>query len=509
VSVRNPASFAIAASIVLGGGAPARAGEPGDAEMGDGLALVEPGAGQPIPAVTCADGETLWGMDVSKWQGDIDWNAVKGDGIVYAFIRVSHGVNTLDEYFESNWQAAHDVGVYAGVYQYFEPGQDPIVQADILLERMGPLGPTDLPPVIDVESHGGLPPAEVASAIGQWIAHVEGALGVQPIIYTGRYFWQDYVQTAEFADYPLWIAHYTDGCPNIPDVWQNWVFHQYSSTGSVAGIAGDVDMNDFNGGLAELMGLFAVPPLCGDGMCTGAEDADACPADCPPCGVVDPLGGTIDDGDACYGWFGPPEYWRTEAVGEGGSLRWTAVTDFAEPSNFAIVSLHFAEAGRYRVEANLVPEFAKSTQAVYEVVHGGATELVPVDQSASAGWISLGDFDFAQGGGQRVRLDDNTGEPNALSIPLCFDAIRVTRLDPPEGGDSSSSGDGEPEPDPDPEGTSGESGSDEGVTDALPGTGGAQDDAGCGCRGRGAAPAGLILPAWGAAAAVRRRRARR
>src|SRR5690349_10481027 len=70
----------------------------------------------------CADGETLPGIDVSKWQGAIDWQAVADSGIVYTIIRVSHGVNTLDEYFDANWEQSRAVGIHAGVYQFFEPG---------------------------------------------------------------------------------------------------------------------------------------------------------------------------------------------------------------------------------------------------------------------------------------------------------------------------------------------------------------------------------------------------
>ena len=302
----------------------------------------------------CADGTTLPGVDVSKWQGAIDWNAVAGAGIVYAFMRVSHGVNTLDEYFDDNWAQARAAGIKAGVYQYFEPGQDVIAQADILLDRMGPLGPDDLPPVLDVESTTGLGPAAVAAAVGQWMDHVEAAIGAKPIIYTGRYFWQDNVASAEFSDYPLWIAHYTTGCPNLPSQWSDWVFHQYTSTGSVAGISGNVDRDNFNGDLAGLLSFGVGPSECGDGMCTGDETPDSCGGDCPPCGVIDPLGGTIDDGDGCYGLYGPAEYWRHETVGEGGDLAWTAVTSEASASNYARVELFFAEAGRYSIEAHLV-----------------------------------------------------------------------------------------------------------------------------------------------------------
>lgn len=432
----------------------------------------------PFAATTCPAGTTLPGIDVSKWQGDIDWNAVADAGIVYAIVRATHGINTIDEWFDSNWNDSRAAGIYAGVYQYFEPGQDPIAQADIMLEMMGALGAEDLPPVIDVESHGDLPPAEVANAVGQWITHVEAATGVKPIIYTGRYFWQDYVQSPAFADYPLWIAHYTDGCPNIPDQWTDWRFHQYTSTGTVAGVAGDVDRNDFNGDLAALSGLFAAPAQCGDAVCSGDENPDVCAEDCPPCGTIAAAGSDIDDGDACLGFAGPPEYWRQVAEGEQGDSVWTAVTAFDAPSNFAVASLHFAEAGRYSIDAHLVGAYAQSKLARYAVTHGEGTSDVVIDQAlqteSGSGWVSLGEFQFVVGSaGQQIRIDDNTGENAGGEVRISIDAFRLTRLDAPDGmGEpTTSGGDDDPDPTSDSEGPSG-------TSDGEPTQGGDDDDDG-------------------------------
>ncbi len=473
----------------------------------------------PSAATTCPDGQTLPGIDVSKWQGDIDWNAVAGDGIVYAIVRATHGVNTIDEWFDSNWNESRAAGLYVGVYQYFEPGQDPIAQADLMLEMMGPLGPEDLPPVIDVESHGDLPPAEVASAVAQWITHVEAQTGIKPIIYTGRYFWQDYVQSPAFADYPLWIAHYTDACPNIPDQWSDWAFHQYTDSGSVAGVPGNVDRNDFNGDLAALAGLFAAPAECGDALCSGDENADACAVDCPPCGTIAAAGGDLDDGDACFELAGSPEYWRHVTEGEQGDSVWTAVTDFDTPSNYARAELHFAEAGRYQIEAHLVGAYAQSTLASYAVTHTDGTTAVPVDQSTQSGWISLGEFDFSAGGhDQAIRLDDNTGEPTSVEVRLGIDAFRLTRLDLPDaaedtgndssGGQGSDAGDEETSEAPDENGN--ESESDGGFSDedtgVLPPFDG-EAESGCGCATQGGrAPLGLVVIVASSAMRSRRRR---
>jgi lysozyme len=206
--------------------------------------------------LVCAEDEVLEGIDVSYYQGDIDWSAVAGDGVEFAISRVNHG-GFFDPEFDTNWAESRNAGLLRGAYQYFDPGGDPVAQATTLIEALGSLEPGDLPPVIDVESTDGLSPTAISANVATWIDMVEGALGRKPVIYTGSYFWNDNVVSDAFADHPLWIAHYTTGCPNLPTVWPNWAFWQYTSSGSVAGIGGNVDRNLFNGSRLELEDLAA------------------------------------------------------------------------------------------------------------------------------------------------------------------------------------------------------------------------------------------------------------
>ena len=463
------------------------ADRPHGAVMGDGLGFTD--HPDPVGGGICADGETVFGIDVSYYQGDIDWNAVAADGVEYAIVRVSHSTQFFDPQFDTNLAGSRAAGLHTGVYQYFEPDEDPIAQADLLLDALGELQPGDLPPVIDVESTAGLPPAQVASAVRAWIDHVEAELGVPPIIYTGHYFWQDNVASAEFGGYPLWIAWYGVECPgNVPTGWSEWAFHQYCDCGNVAGVSGQVDVNRFNGSLADLAAIGAMP-VCGDGACGGGEDPISCPEDCEPCGMVGADGGTLDNGDACYVLHGNPDYWREEAQGEGGSLVWTNATDNADPSNYAQWELYFEDTGLYDVEVHVVQPFGESTQAAYQVQHAGGEETVVVDQSANDGWVSLGEFMFSADAAHSITLGDNTGEPNDGEVSIVFDAVRLHRLDAPagttSGGGESSGGDASTGEVPDPSGTSGDpmggssgSGGDGGP--ALPPEDG--EAGGCGCR---------------------------
>ena len=379
----------------------------------------------------CADGSTIYGIDVSRFQGSIDWQKVKDSGVVYAYIQISRSVTDLDAKFEYNWRRAKEVGILRGAYQRFQPDQDVALQAQIFLDKLGPYQEGDLPPMLDVEDDGGLTGTQIANRVTQWMDRVEPVVGVTPLIYTGFYFWRDEVASADFSEYPLWIANYGTDCPLVPEKWTTWTIHQYSSTATIPGItANTVDVNKFNGTLAELQAL-AQPPECGDGSCNGEESADSCTMDCAPCQVIDDTdaGRIVDDAGECFTAGGNPMYVRTENAGFGSSLQWTHATDAAAPSNFGRWDLHFAVAGRYRVEAFTPAPFGMSKQAVYQVLHGAETTSVALDQSAVDGWNVIGELDFVAGGhGQYVRVNDNTGEPNASDTKIVFDALRFTLL---------------------------------------------------------------------------------
>ena len=383
----------------------------------------------------CADGTTTFGIDVSRFQGDIDWVKVAGANVKFAYIQISRSLTDIDVKFPYNWKRAKDVGILRGAYQRFQPGQDVIGQAKLFLEKLGPFQKGDLPPLLDVEDANGLTGPQIAAKVQQWIDYVEPRVGVKPIIYTGFYFWRDSVGGADFDDYPLWIANYSATCPLVPPTWTRWAFHQYSSTVTLPGItANTVDVNKFNGTIAELKALGAIPE-CGDMQCNGDETADSCPQDCEPCQMIDGtpgLGaeGIVDDTSACFRAGGDPQYIREESAGYASTLKWTHATDAAIAANYGRWQLHFKEDGRYRVEAYTPAPFNGSKKTVYKVRHGETLTPTPVDQSAVDGWNLVGEFDFVAGGnGQYVRVDDNTGEANATNTQIVFDALRFTRVE--------------------------------------------------------------------------------
>ncbi|MCE9576917.1 MAG: hypothetical protein K8W52_27470 [Deltaproteobacteria bacterium] len=223
-----------------------------DSRAGEGLGD-EGGDTGVLAARVCADGPTTFGVDVSYYNGTIDWAKAKAAGLGFAIIRVSDGTGFKDPKFATYATGARAQGIVRGAYQFFRPAQDVNAQADLMIAAQAQLAADDLPPTIDVEATGNLGPATVAARVTQWVNRVKAATGRTPIVYTGKYFWRDQVGgSTTQSDSALWVAQYTSLCPDIPAPWTRWTFWQYSESGTVAGIPGAVDMDRFNGSLADL-----------------------------------------------------------------------------------------------------------------------------------------------------------------------------------------------------------------------------------------------------------------
>lgn len=211
----------------------------------------EPTAQQASAMTYCPGPNTLEGIDVSIYQGSIDWNAVHASGRAFAIARVSDGMY-LDPTFGTNYAGIRAAGMIRGAYQFFRPTHDAVAQADIVIAAIGALGSGDLAPMLDVEVTDGASPAQMNAAIHAWVDRIQSVTGRHPLIYTGSYFWDGNVGTADFASYPLVLPAYGPVCPRLPAPWDHWDMHQYSGSGSCPGIGGAVDLDVFNGTLAEL-----------------------------------------------------------------------------------------------------------------------------------------------------------------------------------------------------------------------------------------------------------------
>ncbi len=200
---------------------------------------------------------SIRGIDVSDYQSNINWQAVAQGGILFGFVKATEGGTLVSQTFARNWSAMKAVGIQRGAYHFFRPASDVQGQIDLFLKTVK-LEPGDLPAVLDLETTGGLSTGELCDRAAIWLAAVEKATLMRPIIYTYPGFW-DKLGTTRFADYPLWIAHYTSAeQPWTPGGWKSWTFWQYSDTGSTSGIPGNIDVNIFEsvgeGALSQKVG---------------------------------------------------------------------------------------------------------------------------------------------------------------------------------------------------------------------------------------------------------------
>jgi len=201
-------------------------------------------------------GYSVHGIDVSAYQGQIDWPEIARQQVRFAFIKASEGSTLRDPRFARNWREAHAAGVLSGAYHYFQPNRDGGQQARLFMSAVPPQ-PGDLPPVLDVEVPRFHDVAELRQEIGEWLTLVEAHYGVRPILYSNYAFYQRYL-AGHFDDYPLWLAHYEVARPTLPAA--RWLIWQHSDEAYLPGIRGAVDFNVFRGDYAALLALRVPAP---------------------------------------------------------------------------------------------------------------------------------------------------------------------------------------------------------------------------------------------------------
>jgi lysozyme len=198
------------------------------------------------------------GIDVSRYQGVIDWKAVRASGIRFAYIKATESTDYLDPTFNANWVGAKAAGIVRGAYHYFHSDEDAKRQASLFAQTVS-LEPTDLPPALDVETDfGKLSVPQIVKAVFTCLTEVEQHLSRKPLVYTSATIWEPNLLSPSGAvpqwakNYRLWVAHWGVNVPTKPKGWDQWLFWQYDSQGSVNGIDGNVDLDWFNGPLGKL-----------------------------------------------------------------------------------------------------------------------------------------------------------------------------------------------------------------------------------------------------------------
>lgn len=212
------------------------------------------------------------GIDVSHHNGNIDFKKVAADGISFVFMKATQGKSFRSSKFLQFVKDAKAAGLLIGTYHYVDDSAGSVEAAKAeaanfynAIEAAGGIDMFDLPPVMDYESNKkGYSKATITAVAKAFLEEVHRLTGVKPMVYTYPAFIGNF---SGLSGYPLWIARYSNQTPSDASGWTRWEFWQYSdgSAGGylpqgnrkVGGISGAVDLNEFDGTLAQLRAKYS------------------------------------------------------------------------------------------------------------------------------------------------------------------------------------------------------------------------------------------------------------
>ena len=206
--------------------------------------------------VSYPEGYEIHGIDISHYQGEIDWDQLREAMIEkcpvrFIVIKATEGSNNLDASFNENFYQARENGFIRGAYHFWSTKTSPEDQAKYFLKQVH-LDDGDLPPVLDVKKKGNISKGQFKSDVLTWLRIVEKHYKVKPIIYTYYKFKMAYLNDAIFDQYPYWIAHYYVDKVEYKGKWKFW---QHTDCGRLLGIKGYVDFDIYNGSYYDLRKL--------------------------------------------------------------------------------------------------------------------------------------------------------------------------------------------------------------------------------------------------------------
>ena len=214
------------------------------------------------------------GVDVAVYEPNVDWQALRKQEYLFAFIRATSSTSYVDPVFAEHWEGARQAGILRGAYHYLFAGQDAKVQADHFLKTVGS-DKGELPPVVDLEDafNDGVPNRKIIATCKAFLDIIEPAFGRTPIVYSRKTYLDAKVTTFGRApgwagNYDLWLAQYPfefnpASFPNVnmpqqAKGWRDWKFWQYSEKAFLEGVTDEIgrptaiDLNLFRGTKAEL-----------------------------------------------------------------------------------------------------------------------------------------------------------------------------------------------------------------------------------------------------------------
>ena len=242
--------------------------KPGTAYMGVGQEIhqgLRPDGGTSVSPLASTGG--VQGVDVSNWQGSINWTSVRNSGIQFAWMKATEGSSYKDPSFNTNYPGAYYAGVIRGAYHFATPNTSSgATQANYFASNGGGWSRDNmtLPGVLDIEYNPygstcyGLSTTSMRSWINDFYNTYKARTSRDMVIYTTANWWNTCTGnwTGMSTKSPLWVANWTTASsPTIPVGFPTWTVWQYTSTGTVSGISGNVDRDQFNGTRDRLLAL--------------------------------------------------------------------------------------------------------------------------------------------------------------------------------------------------------------------------------------------------------------
>jgi GH25 family lysozyme M1 (1,4-beta-N-acetylmuramidase) len=217
-------------------------------------------------------------VDLSHWNGDVDFVALKASGIEFVILKATEGVDWVDDKFDEYWRAAHEAGLLIMTYHFFRSNYGGAPQATHHKDTLIELGFLETvgyqSPVMwaDVETTDGASVSQRQNRLYAFHQTIIG-YGYQSGHYSSPYLWNSLIGNVSWAaDYPGWDAHWTSASiPTLPlgwtrnstRVWQNGIYPTHSWVEPVDGTPGAVDHNYFYGSLQDMkdwLGVEVAPP---------------------------------------------------------------------------------------------------------------------------------------------------------------------------------------------------------------------------------------------------------
>ena len=208
------------------------------------------------------------GIDVSHWDGTMDWAKAVNAGARFAWIKATESLSYVDPQFRRNWQET-DGKLPRGAYHFWRAAADPLKQARHFADTVG-IDQGDIPPMLDIEDvYATKMASKVSADIAACAAEIKRLFGKPPIIYTARWYWDSWVSVPTcLSKYELAVAHYTAAtAPAMPKGWVDWRIWQYSADHNGKGPefgaqSSDMDLDKFNGDEVEFQrwaGVVSMP----------------------------------------------------------------------------------------------------------------------------------------------------------------------------------------------------------------------------------------------------------